>query len=151
MKPATTQLNGLLLPLADRLLLLPSAAVAEVIRYEGEPEPLDNAPLWLLGQINWRGLKLPLLSFESASGAANAAPNTQLAILNVTHEKARVKFFALQLQGHPRPIRLTATLASSEEPLQPLELSAVRLADGRSAKIPSLSVLEEQLLTAGLL
>jgi len=145
------QLNGLLLPLADRLLLLPSAAVAEVIRYQSEPEPLDNALLGLLGQINWRGLKLPLISFETASTAQSSVANTQFAILNVTCEQARLKFFALQLQGHPHPILLDSTLTSNEEALLPLELAAVSLADGRIGKIPNLSALEDQLLSVGLL
>jgi len=145
------QLNGLLLPLSDRLLLLPSAAVAEVIRYQSEPEPLDNAQLGLCGQIEWRGLKLPLISFETASTSQSSVASTQFAILNVTCEQTRLKFFALQLQGHPHPILLDPALSNSEEALLPLELAAVNLADGRIGKIPNLSTLEEQLLSVGLL
>src|SRR6218665_6577 len=62
----TTSLTGLLVPLADRTLLLPNVAVAELIPYRA-PQVTPGMPAWFLGQMAWRDLSLPLLSFEAAS------------------------------------------------------------------------------------
>ena len=66
---SAANLTGLLVPLADRTLLLPNVAVAELIPYRA-PQVSEGAPAWFLGQIAWRDLSLPLFSFEAASGLA---------------------------------------------------------------------------------
>src|SRR5690606_466660 len=68
-----SSLTGLLVPLADRTLLLPNVAVAELVPYRA-PRTAEGAPSWFLGQVAWRGLSLPLLSFEAASNGV-AAPD----------------------------------------------------------------------------
>ena len=60
-------LTGLLVPLADRTLLLPNVAVAELIPYRA-PQVSEGMPEWFLGQIAWRDLRLPLLSFSEKPG-----------------------------------------------------------------------------------
>ncbi|NER61296.1 chemotaxis protein CheW, partial [Pseudomonas sp. MAFF212428] len=60
-------LTGLLLPLSDRCLVLPNVAVAELIGYQACTASPDQ-PAWLLGWIDWRSQRLPLLSFEAACG-----------------------------------------------------------------------------------
>ncbi|KXU34217.1 hypothetical protein AXE65_07365 [Ventosimonas gracilis] len=153
MKPVhTTHLNALLLPLAGRTLMLPSAAVAEVIRYPDQPAPVGNAQGWLLGNIDWRGLSLPLLSFEALAGRSLPPPSGRIAVLNLTDERARIKFCALLLQGFPRPLQADEQLPrNNDEPLAALELCAVSLADGKTAIIPNMPALEQQLLAAGVL
>jgi len=151
MKPATTELNALLLPLAGSTLLLPNATVAEVIRYQGKPKSVDNAPDWLLGWMDWRGLTLPLISFEALEGEPLPPPSEQIAVLNVTSEQARLKFCALLLQGFPRPLQVDEQLPRNDEPLSPLELCAVSLPNGKTGKIPNLPALEQKLLAAGVL
>src|SRR5690606_11369984 len=59
-----TSLTCLAIPLADRTLLIPNVVVAELIPYRA-PQPSAGMPAWFLGQINWRDLRLPLLSFEA--------------------------------------------------------------------------------------
>jgi len=152
MKPAhTAQLNALLLPLAGRTLLLPNAAIAEVIRYPGKPRLVENAQGWLLGFIDWRGLALPLIALEALEGEPLPPPSERIAVLNVTSEQATLKFCALLLQGFPRPLQVDEQLPRHNEPLSPLELCAVALPNGKTGKIPNLSALEQQLLAAGVL
>ena len=57
----------LLIPLHKETMLLPNAAVAEVIAYS-DPETIPDAPDWLQGWLSWRDRKVPLISFEVASG-----------------------------------------------------------------------------------
>lgn len=49
----TSHLTGLLLPLADRHLILPNVAVAELIDYQSSAFDLDTPP-WFLGWVSWR-------------------------------------------------------------------------------------------------
>ena len=62
---SAASLTGLLLPLSDRTLLVPNVALAELIPYRA-PQATPGLPAWLLGQVAWRDLRLPLLSFEAA-------------------------------------------------------------------------------------
>lgn len=147
---SVASLTGLLLPLSDRTLLLPSVAVAELIPYrgvQGSPE----LPPWLLGLVSWRDLRLPLLSFEAASGGTPRVGTTpRIAVLNAIGGRPQVKFLALLLQGIPRSLKVDGRLPAVDAPLAPLELAAVDLGEG-IAKIPDLEGLEQKLVDAGLI
>nr|MBF0684355.1 chemotaxis protein CheW [Pseudomonas sp.] len=147
---STASLTGLLVPLADRTLLLPNVAVAELVPYRA-PRAAEGAPSWFLGQVPWRDLSLPLMSFEAASGGeVVTGANARVAILNALGGRDHVKFIALLVQGIPRSIKVDASLARSDAPLAPLELDAVNLGDVQ-ARIPDLIGLEQKLADAGLI
>lgn len=144
-------LTGLLMPLADRMLLMPNVAVAELIPYRA-PQAVQGMPAWFLGQVQWRDLSLPLLSFEAASnGQAQPVSNTaRVAVLNAVGGRDHVKFIALLVQGIPHSIKVDASLARADVALAPLELDAVNLGDVQ-ARIPDLVGLEQKLADAGLI
>jgi chemosensory pili system protein ChpC len=144
-------LTGLLMPLADRMLLMPNVAVAELIPYRA-PQAVQGMPAWFLGQVQWRDLNLPLLSFEAASnGQAQPVSNTaRVAVLNAVGGRNHVKFIALLVQGIPHSIKVDASLARADVALAPLELDAVNLGDVQ-ARIPDLVGLEQKLADAGLI
>lgn len=145
------QITGLLLTLNDRLLLLPNTAVAELVAYRNV-QPAENAPNWLLGQINWRDLSLPLLSFEAASNDAPAnVDNSRVVIINAIGGRSKFRFFALLIKGIPRSVRIDQSLQRlSDQPLAALELEAVSI-DGEVAKIPDLAALEQKLADLNLI
>ncbi len=122
---STSSLTGLMLPLADRYLLLPNVAVAELIDFQ-RGEPASDAPPWYLRQVVWRDRQLPLISFEAACG-----------------------FIALVIQGIPRSYKLDSQLSFVDVPLCRLEKAAVQVAD-LVAKIPDLPALEQLVLESGL-
>lgn len=142
---AANQLTGLLLTLSDRLLLLPNTAVAELVAYRNV-QSVENAPNWLLGQLAWRDLNLPLLSFEAASNDAPVVTEgARVVIINAIGGRDQFRFFALLIQGIPRSVRIEPSLGRiSQAPLLPLELDAVSF-DGEVAKIPDLAGLEQKL------
>lgn len=143
-------LTGLLMPLADRTLLLPNVAVAELIPFRS-PQVSENMPDWFLGQVLWRDLRLPLLSFEAASdGQAQIQPGARVAVINALGGREHVKFIALLVQGIPHSVKVDAALAPAQASLAPLELGAA-LVDGELVKIPDLVALEEKLADAGLI
>lgn len=143
-------LTALLVPLTDRNLLLPNVALAELIPYRNV-QTTAGMPGWFLGQVNWRDLKLPLLSFEAASdGAAQIGDSPRVAVINALGGRPAVKFIALLVQGIPRSIKVASDLPRALVDLAPLELEAVSFGE-EVAKIPDLIGLEQKLADAGLI
>ncbi|MBW8454092.1 chemotaxis protein CheW [Pseudomonas stutzeri] len=144
-------LTGLLMPLADRMLLVPNVAVAELIPYRAL-QAVQGMPAWFLGQVQWRDLSLPLLSFEAASSGEPQPVGSaaRVAVLNAVGGRDHVKFIALLVQGIPHSIKVDASLARADVELAPLELDAVNLGD-MQARIPDLVGLEQKLADAGLI
>ena len=147
---ASSTLTGLVVPLNDRSLLLPNVALAELMPYRA-PLAIQGMPAWMLGQVAWRDLRLPLLSFEAASdGQAQIGSTARVAVINALGGRPHVKFLALLVQGIPRSVKLESNLARANVPLAPLELDAVSIADS-VLKIPDLMALEQMLVDAGLI
>ncbi|VVP03190.1 chemotaxis protein CheW [Pseudomonas silesiensis] len=146
----TSNLTGLLLPLADRHLILPNVAVAELIDYQ--PGTLDlETPPWYLGRVAWRNRQIPLLSFESACGNKIViGERARIVILNALGGRPELKFIALLVQGIPRSYKLDSQLSYVDVPLCSLEQAAVQVGD-QVAKVPDLLALEALLVSAGLI
>lgn len=132
-------LTGLILPLAERSLLLPNVAVAELIDYQAG-DPCVDTPAWHLGLIDWRNLRLPLISLEAISGQeAVIGPRSRIVVLNALGE-ASGRFLALLIQGIPRSCQLDSQLSYVDVPLAPLELAAVQVGEV-VARVPDLEAL----------
>ena len=137
-----TTLTGLLLPLSDRSLLLPNVAVAELIDYQDCSADPD-APAWYLGQISWRELTLPLLSFEAACGGRTlVGGRARIVVLNALGGRDDVRFIALLVQGIPRSCKIDSQLSYVDVPLAELEIAAVQIGE-TVARIPDLVGLEQ--------
>lgn len=141
--PRTT-LTTLMLPLADRSLVVPNVAVAELIDYPVR-QPVLDAPTWHLGMIVWRDLQIPLVSFEAACGAAVVSAGKRVVVLNCLSD-GPLQFMAIVIQGVPRSCKVDSQLSYVDVPLATLELAAVQISD-RVAKIPDLDGLERLLLS----
>ncbi|KJH76397.1 chemotaxis protein CheW [Pseudomonas sp. ES3-33] len=145
----TSNLTGLLLPLADRHLILPNVAVAELIDYQPGTFDLDTPP-WYLGRGRWRDRQIPMLSFESACGQKIVmGERVRIVILNALGGRPELKFIALLVQGIPRSCKLDSQLSYVDVPLCALEQAAVQVGD-QVAKVPDLLALEGLLVEAGL-
>ncbi|VVP53595.1 hypothetical protein PS838_05517 [Pseudomonas fluorescens] len=145
----TSNLTGLLLPLADRHLILPNVAVAELIDYQPGTLDLDTPP-WYLGRVAWRNRQIPLLSFESACGNKIViGERARIVILNALGGRPELKFIALLVQGIPRSFKLDSQLSYVDVPLCSLEQAAVQVGE-QVAKVPDMLALEALLVKAGL-
>lgn len=143
-------LTSVLVPLTDRTLLLPNVALAELIPYRA-PQVSEGTPEWFLGQIAWRDLRLPLLSFEAASGGqVQVANGARVAVINALGGRPKVKFIALLVQGIPRSLKVGNDLQAADVELAPLELGAARVGEDM-VRIPDLVALEQLLADAGLI
>lgn len=141
--------STLLIPVVGKTLLLPNVSVAEILEFN-EPVPQSDVPTWYLGNIGWRTLQIPLISFESVNEQAfnNRASNAKIAILNGIVDNPRLPFWGIVTQGTPRQMRITAqeiTRDESDVGGGPAEFMSV-VVNGEAARIPDLDFIEKQLL-----
>ena len=62
-----SDIRGLMITVSNGRVLLPNANVSEIIT-AATPDPVENAPEWLLGRVRWRGWRVPLFSFSILAG-----------------------------------------------------------------------------------
>ncbi|MCU7797571.1 MAG: chemotaxis protein CheW [Candidatus Thiodiazotropha sp. (ex Myrtea spinifera)] len=144
-----SEVRSVLIPLADRQLLLPNAVVAEVMGYQ-PPEPVEEGSEWYLGNMAWRGVLIPVISFEAMLGGEGVAPGHRgrIAIMNALNGNPRLSHFGMVVQAIPSLVRVSIDNvmpkpeASAEE--DPLIRQAVEL-DLSPAYIPSLDEIERRL------
>lgn len=134
-----------LIPVADRQLLLPNVSIAEIVDY-AQPEPIKDSPEWLAGYLSWRGLQLPVISYDAANGGTAVAPadmRGRIAVLNtIGEDHSRLPFLAMMTQGIPSQTKLEKDqIVKLEQTLGPADLMMVEV-EGHTACIPNLEYLE---------
>lgn len=89
-------------------LLLPNATISEVLSYAA-PEPIADAPDWLLGTIRWRGWQLPLVAFGRFAGQGREQGGLahKVIVLKALGGEARMPYFALLTKGFPRLVTVS--------------------------------------------
>ena len=144
------EIPSLLVPIGDgHKLLLPTVSVAEMVPYQ-EPQmhpevSVDKSPAWFLGEIDWRGCSVPMVSYERLNGRKEPAilPTSQLLVMNSTGVHPQLPFFCLPTQGIPRLSRVAENEISinQRDILGKYEEMHVFLA-GEEATIPDVSKIE---------
>ncbi|HQQ62869.1 MAG TPA: chemotaxis protein CheW [Pseudomonadales bacterium] len=140
-----TDIPSMLLPVGDKQLLLPGVAVAEIVNYS-YPERPDDAPAWFYGNITWRKLSVPVVSFEILNGQEmpRNTSGRRIAVLNNTGVHDALPFIAIVIQGIPRLVRITTKDITEETGLSlaPAERMAARLANSELVFVPDVGELE---------
>lgn len=95
-------LNSIYLPLQMDGLLLPDISVVEVIK----PKKIESelkSPEWFIGNLDWRGIKLPLISFESLNGASTVGAENvkRVAVINGTVDQSHLPYYAVVVSDTP--------------------------------------------------
>jgi chemosensory pili system protein ChpC len=141
-----------IIPLTDMNLVLPNTSIAEVIGYS-KPEPVKNSPDWFLGMTNWRGLSIPIVSFEKANEVkfARQSKSTRIAVLNGISGNDELSFYGIVVQGIPRLASLDEdSIQEITKPkvTLPLALAQAEVAE-QDAVIPDQEQIEKMLKKAG--
>ena len=137
-------IRGVLISVNQGRLLLPNASVAEVITFS-EPEPVENAPDWMLGQIRWRGWRLPLLSFSRFAGWADedGQIGAKVVVLKALGGNPKLPYFAVLSQGFPRLVTVPqSALAESNQRDLPVGIHSMVSLNDDAAAVPDLLGLE---------
>ncbi|WP_052761165.1 chemotaxis protein CheW [Sedimenticola thiotaurini] len=148
-KQTSTEVRGVLLPMREGRLLLPNAAVCEVVSFRTPDKAPEGAPSWVLGTFRWRNHVLPLISFEQLQGGISGeiGNRARVAICNTLNGSEQLPYIGILLHAAPH-----LTLVSQEsltpflddEPLHEMVASRV-IVNGVDALIPDLDALESAL------
>ena len=142
-----SEVASLLIPLHDKQLILPNVTVAEIIPYRAPTAISDNAE-WLLGQLEWRNVQIPVISYELLNGAGvPPLDGARLAVINGTCENQSLPFYAILIQSIPKLAHIKEEDIVSVEAMHsgPYDQMTVSL-DGEQATIPNLEMIENELL-----
>lgn len=148
---AELQVRSQLIPLDGMYLVLPNTAIAEVISYAA-PEAVENAPQWMMGYINWRGLSIPLISFEAASADAISKPGkrSRIIVLNSISGDNNLPFYAILAQGIPRLISLNEGSIHDAPEIESLPQQFVMrhvIIDSQPVLIPDQEAIEKAIIS----
>jgi|SRR5690554_1068119 len=138
-------LSCVMVPMDGRQLLLPNVTIAEVVDYANATTEADM-PDWLVGYLDWRGLQLPIISYDAANGGKAPASNGnrgRIIVLNIIGDHHKdLPFIALITQGIPSQARLTEEqIRKLDGKAGPADLMEVEV-DGENAWIPNLEYIE---------
>ena len=139
--------RSLIIPIEGRNAVLPNLAVAEIINYK-EPELQKNKPEWYLGEVEWRGVKVPLISLESIVGGTKAEKkSSRIAIINTTKKNSDTPFYGVVTQGIPHIERIKDNDITNDatEGGELKNILANVVVAGESAYIPDLEAIEASL------
>jgi chemosensory pili system protein ChpC len=138
-------IRGVLISVSQGRLLLPNASVAEVITFS-DPEPVENSPGWMLGQIRWRGWRLPLLSFSRFAGWSQEEGQigAKVVVLKALGGNPKLPYFAVLSQGFPRLVTVSsAALAETSRDKLPAGIHSMVMLNDDAAAVPDLVGLEK--------
>ncbi|MDO6748113.1 chemotaxis protein CheW [Gilvimarinus sp. 1_MG-2023] len=144
------EIASLLIPIVDKLLLMPNVTVAEIVPV-AQILPVANSPEWLLGDFPWRERNIPLMSYELLNGHAKPTINSRsrIAVLNTSGKDEDLGFIAILTQGLPRLARVTPDeiAETKDAPHDTYDDMAVSWS-GELAAIPSIVRMEQAYLKA---
>ncbi len=146
---STNEIPSLLIPMAGHKLVLPTVSVAEMIAYQSPQSndslSGDSIPHWYLGNLLWRGILVPMMSYEALNGEAIAPiqSESQVLILNGTGVNAQIPFLCIPTQGIPRLSRVAVNEISENEQAETKQFDQMQVfVAGEQAVIPDVSQLE---------
>lgn len=142
-----------LLPLTDMQLVLPNTCIAEVINMQ-PIETVKKSADWLLGMVSWRGIHIPVISFEKANGvsAAEHSKNTRIAVLNSLGTDTELSFYGIISQGIPKLMTVEKTdINAVKKPAVKLPIAQQQtMINDIAAVIPDQEKIEKMLKKEGI-
>ncbi len=142
----TTQpVRCLIVPADPGFLVIPSAAVAEIVPLTLSESNHDGS---LLGVMTWRGLDVPVYTMEGMTGQSvpEFGKRSKALVFYPWKGSDKKKFFAIATMYDPRPRLLSSDDIKTNEEEQGENdfISASFLFDGELALIPDLKEISQQ-------
>lgn len=118
MADKTHKIKCVILTMRKENILLPNANVAEIVSVN-DTQLKKNGPAWFLGDMQWRGNSIPLVSFEAAGGdeISGVNLNTQAIVLRIVAKNGdnSIPFIGLVMSGVPHITYFQRNQIISEE------------------------------------
>lgn len=102
-------IRSMILSIRDKDILLPNTAVAEIIPYT-KTDDIEESSKWLMGLLDWRGKKVPIVSLESLNNDHEpwVERKSRVAVLNMIEPGEEYPFMGVVLQKFPKLSRVSA-------------------------------------------
>ncbi len=143
--------RSLMVPLNQVTLLLPATAVAEVAVISDPSRETDRQP-WYLGTAMWRGLAVPLISYNVMLGLQEVPlDNTaRVVVMNGITGNDDLPFYSILATGIPRLLQARKGTLDINTAAEPNALVASRLFVGeQECYLPDLDQVELTLIRVG--
>ncbi len=142
--------RGVLIQIVGAQLLLPNASTVEVLSY-AEPDPIENAPNWLLGHIRWRGWKVPMLAFSRLAGVGSESSTvgTKVVVLKALGGDPKLPYFSIIAQGFPRLVTIardSLIVDTAQDEVLPESVRTRVVFNDYVALVPDLDATERMIL-----
>ncbi len=136
-----TELRVVVAPLARGSVLLPGAAVSEVISHQ-PLAPLKKSPVWVLGELEWNGWQVPVISYTrlmNRQARDTVTPKSRILVVRTLSDTAPVPYIGLLVQGLPKLAKITETTLVEVDPQEKTEgVYRVVTLEGEEAVVPDL-------------
>ena len=145
------EIRGVMIQVGDERLLLPNATVAEVLA-KVPVEPVEDAPDWLPGRIDWHGWQVPLVKFASLAGLQEdaAGRGNRVIVLKALGGDEALPYFGLLTASFPQLVSVPrdSLLADASEDDLPRGIQMRVLLGEQSAMLPDLELVERMVAQA---
>ena len=139
------EIRGVMIQVGDERLLLPNATVAAVLA-KVPVEPVEDAPDWLPGRIDWHGWQVPLVKFASLAGLQEdaAGRGNRVIVLKALGGDEALPYFGLLTASFPQLVSVPrdSLLADASEEDLPRGIQMRVLLGEQSAMLPDLELVE---------
>jgi len=142
------ELYAVLMTVHEDIVLLPNAAVAEVLSRDALKRS-DGGPDWLLGHCEWNNRVVPVVRLEALNGGIGSGDpkRERVVVINSIGKHLAGGHVAFISQGYPHLVTLNRAamrpLALRETDRNDLVLGRVRIAS-QQALIPDLATVEAE-------
>lgn len=133
----------MLVPLKDKLLLIPNTTVVEVIHFP-KAIPAEHMPAYWVGYCSWRSQQLPIIDLDALleHRAANTENVSHLCILKGINSPEELTLYALPCYAPPQLISIdTDTLSNVSESEHDWLFGQIEVGN-KTALIPNIDTLE---------
>ena len=135
-----TEIRSVLVPVSGADLLMPNAAIAEIVAYN-PPEPIEQAPEWLLGNVLWHGWQVPVIAFAALTEQQDHEPTdgAKICITKSLIHHDRMPYVGILAQGFPRLVTVTETaLTEVPEGASHIAIAGKAIIGDRECLVPEL-------------
>lgn len=135
-----TEIRSVLVPVTEAELLLPNASIAEIVGYTA-PEPIEQAPEWLLGNILWHGWQVPVVSFGvlTEQQESESVEGAKICVSKSLIDNERMPYIGILGQGFPRLVTVTeSALTEVPDSSTHIAIAGKAIIGDREAWVPDL-------------
>ena len=105
MSENVSEVYSLVLPTLTDGLLLPNVTVAEIVPFIDVSRAVPGGKPWYLGELNWRGARIPMVSLEVINGEEDEVDPTRrsrVAVMYTLNGNKELPYIGILVQGIPR-------------------------------------------------